>query len=47
MGRNFWEKIESIFTLGIFKLFFAYFFVPFLLEAVENRDVTFDQIKGS
>ena len=34
------KRIENIFTLGTFKLFFAYFFAPFLFEAVEKRDVT-------
>jgi hypothetical protein len=47
-AQNVRKNIENIFTLGTFKLFFAYFFsAPFLLEAVENRDVTFNKIKGS
>jgi hypothetical protein len=37
------EKNWKFLYISTFKLFFA----PFLYEAVENRDVTFDQIEGS
>ena len=45
--KNVEKKIEKIFTLGTFKFFLQKKFTPFLLEAVEDRDVTFNQIQGS
>ena len=47
-ANNVRKIIENVFTLGTFKLFFAFFISAlFLLEAVENRDVTFNKIEGS
>ena len=47
-AKNVGKKIESIFTLGTFKLSFPYIFLyPFTTEAVEDRDVIFNQIQAS
>ena len=47
-AKNIGKKIESTFTLGTFKLSFANIFLhPFRTEAVEDRDVIFNQIQVS
>ena len=47
-AKNVEKKIwKYLYIWYIQTLFCTIFFAPFLLEAVEDRDVTFNQIEGS